>query len=162
MLMHHIDLIGCLPILIILIAMLVFPSTIVYSLSLVRYVTFLVVYIVTYSFVSGLLGLLILLVYVGAIMVIIRYICAVSPNIKYTYSLRVVALGSFMLFLRLLVFTLPPLSPLPQPETLSPSFLFTDLGIWFAIILCLFILIVLMYSTYTSPLSSSLRSTSLK
>jgi hypothetical protein len=162
MLMHHIDLIGCLPILIILIAMLVFPSTIVYSLSLVIYVTFLVVYIVTYSFVSGLLGLLILLVYVGAIMVIIRYICAVSPNIKYTYSLRVVALGSFMLFLRLLVFTLPPLSPLPQPETLSPSFLFTDLGIWFAIILCLFILIVLMYSTYTSPLSSSLRSTSLK
>ena len=162
MLMHHIDLIGCLPILIILIAMLVFPSTIVYSLSLVIYVTFLVVYIVTYSFVSGLLGLLILLVYVGAIMVIIRYICAVSPNIKYTYSLRVVALGSFMLFLRLLVFTLPPLSPLPQPETLSPSFLFTDLGIWFAIILCLFILIVLMYSTYTSPLSSSLRSTSPK
>ena len=161
MLIHYTNLIGCLPILIILLAILVFPSTIVYSLRLVLYVTYLVVYIVRYSFVRGLLGLLILLVYVGAIIVIIRYICAVSPNIKYTYSLSVVALAAFMLCLSSVSFTLSSVTLPPPSETLSPSFLFTDFGIWLVAILCLFILIVLMYSTYTSPLSSSLRSTSL-
>lgn len=146
-----------------LVTMLVYPRTIVYRLRLVRYVTFLVSFIVTHSLVSGLLGLLILLVYVGAIMVIVSYICAVSPNIKYSRSLSVGVICSFVCCLTLLSLTLPSVTcPQPSPERLSPSFLFSDMGVWFVLVLCLFMLIVLIYSTYTSPLRSSLRSTSFK
>jgi uncharacterized membrane-anchored protein len=112
-----------------LIFILIFPSTLVYRLALVIYVSFLVIYIVINSCVSGLLGLLILLVYVGAMMIMIRYICAVSPNMKYSYSLgvRVVAFVTGVLITISLL--LPGFSSTPSPDSLTPSFLFTDLGL---------------------------------
>jgi hypothetical protein len=145
-----------------LLFMLLFPSTLVYSLVLVLYVSFLVVYMVINSSVSGLLGLLILLVYVGAMIIIIRYICAVSPNMKYSYSVSVILVTFITVLLIFLSLLLPRLGSTPNPDFLTPSFLFTDLGLWLVSILCLFIVIILMYSTYTSPIVSSLRSTSVK
>lgn len=63
--------------------MTLFPSTLVYTMCLVLYVVFSASFLVTYDLVPGLIALLVTLVYVGAIIVIISYICAVSPNIKY-------------------------------------------------------------------------------
>jgi hypothetical protein len=63
-----------------------FPRTLVFSLSLVIYISLLLFSVVNFSLISGLLALLVLLVYVGAIIIMISYICAVSPNIKYFSS----------------------------------------------------------------------------
>ncbi len=140
--------------------MLLFPRTLVYSLCLVLYVSLLVVSIVFQSFVRGLLGLLLLMVYVGAMIVIISYICAVSPNIKYTHSL-LSSLGSLVFalsaFLSLFLSTYHPRKVF---SFTSPSFMFTDTGMWFLLVVALFIVLVLMFSTYISPVASSLRSVS--
>ncbi len=111
------------------ILMLMFPSTLVYRLSLVLYVSILVISIVSYSFVNGLMGLLLLIVYVGAIIVIIRYICAVSPNIKYTYSLSSsLSLLIFIVF-AVLAFMVPSPVYSFSSSFAGPSFMFTDIGI---------------------------------
>ena len=159
MFIHYISSSVSLLMLLRLFTILVFPSTLVYSLTLVGYVSFLVTCIVINSSIGGLIGLLVLLVYVGAIMIIISYICAVSPNIKYCTSIGVMVLLFFIFVALLLSSVLPAPSSTPCVDTLTPSFLFTDLGLPVVIVLCLSIVLILIYSTYTSPIASSLRST---
>lgn len=158
MFMHYAGSLSLLFIVFLLLFMLIFPSTLVYRLSLVCYVSFFCRILVFSSSLAGLLGLLILLVYVGAIIVIIRYICAVSPNIKYYFSIRLFV-ACFLVFLVLLGAILLPYVTMPfSTSLLSPSFIFRDVGVTVLIILSLFIILILIYSTYMSPVASSLRS----
>lgn len=137
----------------------IFPRTLVYSLSLVSFVSFLVVYTVYNSCIAGLLGLLIILVYVGAIIIMIRYICAVSPNIKYTLSF-IHYISLLLFFFTFFICCLVPRVYLTSASSsfLTPSFFFTDVGLAILSILCLFIILLLIISTYIRPVASSLRS----
>lgn len=142
-----------------------FPRTLVFSLSLVIYISLLLFSVVNFSLISGLLALLVLLVYVGAIIIMISYICAVSPNIKYFSSFVSILTAVFVVaFLSLsLVFPTIIINLVPANDShITPSFLFTDVGFWFLAVLSLFIVIILIYSTYIRPVASSLRSSSLK
>ncbi len=142
-----------------------FPRTLVFSLSLVIYISLLLFSVVNFSLISGLLALLVLLVYVGAIIIMISYICAVSPNIKYFSSFVSILTAVFVvafLFLSL-VFPTIIINLVPVNDShITPSFLFTDVGFWFLAVLSLFMVIILIYSTYIRPVASSLRSSSLK
>ncbi len=148
-------------IVIVFIFMSFFPRTLVYSLSLIAYVSFIVLWSVICGLLEGLLRLLVVLVYVGAIIIIICYICAVSPNIKYEVSF----IGFLSFLFCCLLFFYSILSPsyefhLTTNNAPTPSFFFTDVGLWILMLLCVFIVLLLILSTYISPISSSLRSIS--
>lgn len=142
-----------------------FPRTLVYSLALVFYLLIVLFTLVNFTIIRGLLALLVLLVYIGAMMVIISYICAVSPNIKYYASLASQLVALVLFFFIALSFILPSVSGSfigCSSYSLAPSFLFTDVGVVILGISALFMVVVLIYSTYIRPLASSLRSSSSK
>lgn len=115
--------------LIVVLSLLLLPSPLVYTLSLVVFVVGSIAYSSYYSLLSGLMGLLILLVYVGAMMIMISYICAISPNVKYSFSFSSFFFSSITFVLFLVILLVPSFS---SSEFLglspSPSLLFTDMG----------------------------------
>lgn len=140
---------------------LFYSSTLVYSLSLVLFVVVVLFYLVYSNLLAGLMALLLLLVYVGAMIIIIGYICAVSPNIKYEYTFTsFLVLGLICLcFIGVVFFGLTYTYTLVE-DLLSPSFILTDLGILDLALLGLSMALVLMFATYSSSLNSSFRSVS--
>lgn len=140
-----------------------FPSTLVYTACLVLYVVLLVTFLVAYNLVPGLIALLVTLVYVGAMIVIIRYICAVSPNIKYYQSImHSIALIAYSLVCLITLVGSVTTSSVAVEGSLTPSVFFSDIGVTFLGLICLFIVLVLMYSTYINPVASSFRASSVK
>lgn len=139
--------------------MTLFPSTLVYTLCLVLYVVFSASFLVTYDLVPGLIALLVTLVYVGAIIVIISYICAVSPNIKYYRTiLHNLSLLLFLVYSLVALLGSIVLYTMPLDVSLTPSVLFSDIGVIGLCLVCLFIVLVLMFATYVNPTAASFRS----
>lgn len=63
------------------ITLLIFSNSMFYTSFLLLLVVVIVAFLYSNSFVSSISSLILVLVYVGAIMVLVGYICAVSPNI---------------------------------------------------------------------------------
>lgn len=145
--------------LLVVLSLLLLPSPLVYTLSLVIFVVGSVSYASYYGLINGLIRLLILLVYVGAIIIIVSYICAVSPNLKYSFSFSSLFFSLFILFSYFILLLFPSVSYTEYSHIApSPSLLFTDMGFWFVIFLALCMVFVLIISTYITPSSSSFRS----
>jgi hypothetical protein len=135
-----------------------YSSALVYRLSLVIFVAVVLSTIVFSELLPGLMGLLILLIYVGAMIIIIGYICAVSPNLKYNYTLISFLLSGFVVRFLVSVFVISLSSCQVFFDSLSPSFLLSDLGLLDLFYLGLFMVLILIISTYIHPSFSSFRS----
>jgi hypothetical protein len=115
--------------LLVVLSLLLLPSPLVYTLSLVLFVVGSVSYSSFYGLVNGLMALLILLVYVGAIIIIVSYICAVSPNLKYSFSFSSLGFSILILLLFFALVLFPSISYVEySSHSISPSLLFTDMG----------------------------------
>lgn len=142
-------------------SMFVIINTMYFTLSLLVVTCLTVTTLVAYSLIQPITGLMLLLVYLGAIMILIGYICAVSPNF---IAVRVTRkkYNPYLFAIFSLFFTLPPSFFLGSSRVNSPlSFFFNSYGVssFILIAFMLFITLLIVTSQYFSP-KGPFRSTS--
>ena len=131
-------------------SMLLFPNTMYFRLNLLIVVFSTLSFMLYIGTIRSLTVLMLLIVYVGAIIILIGYVCAVCPNIKFSNS-------NIVLPVTLLAPTLILLSPsqylTPTIFSNSFNFFFTPLGlpVFFVVVLMLFIILLIVTSYYVSP-----------
>jgi len=110
------------------------------------------IYLVLNSFVSTLTGLILVIIYVGAIIILIGYICAVSPNLILKRNYSYLYLWVFLLILYFITSTLTSSNFITSTLTLTDYFYSLNGLISFLIItLILFITLLIVTSQFTSP-----------
>lgn len=149
----------------VLFILLIVSSPLFYMVILLIVSLLLVYTLVVYSALSGLLGLLILLVYYGAILILISYVCSVSPNVNYDlfgfyspvfwfrFALSVVPIATLFFWPSDFSFALS----CPSVASLV-SYFYSYLGAPSLIFICVVILIVLLFCSFYTYLSSPFRS----
>ena len=126
-----------------------FPNTIFYTISLLILVLYLTMFMVSLSFLSSLVSLILVLVYVGAIMILVGYICAVSPNV--ITSLKVSPLP---LLLTISIFRLGSdtiFSSVFSQSSPSSYFYSDGVIVFLSIVFMLFVTLLIVTSQYSSP-----------
>ena len=109
-------------------------------------------YLVLNSFVSTLTGLILVIIYVGAIIILIGYICAVSPNLILKRNYNYIYLWVFLLISYFITSTLTSSNFITSTLTLTDYFYSLNGLISFLIItLILFITLLIVTSQFTSP-----------
>lgn len=145
----------------ILSSMFVITNTMYFTLSLLVVTCFTVFVLTVNSLVQPLTGIMLLLVYLGAIIILIGYICAVSPNFI-TVKVTDFRLKTFFFTILFLSFVCPSYFILESSRVGSPiSFFLNSFGVssFFLIAIMLFITLLIVTSQYLSP-KGPFRSTS--
>lgn len=142
--------------------LIVLASPLFYSLILLFIRLFIISAATLYSVIPRLLGLLILLVYYGAIIILISYVCSVSPNLNYDFyrlsdplflAILTIACGSLIsLFVPISVISFSPL--------ILTSFFYSYAGSYCFVLVCIFMLVVLFFCSIYTQVSSPFRSVS--
>lgn len=143
-------------IIILLFLILIFRNMLFYVTSLLIMSVIVLTYLVRYGFLSVLSLLLILIVYLGAIMILIGYICAVVPNfdLSPSYSSSSVFVISTVLFF--IYYTQNHPFVFSDNQTKSDTllnFFFREWGfyVFFIIVFILFFTLLIVTSQYSSP-----------
>ena len=138
--------------------MLVFSNSLYYSIVLLFIVVYLLFFLVVNSLISTLTMIIFTIVYIGAMMILIGYVCAISPNILTSPSYR------YLYFV-----LLPPIF-LMSPHFTSYGFFsrnnflvyffYSSYGaiLFFLIVFMLFLILLLVTSQYMAPSSGPFRS----
>ena len=139
----------------------VYPNSLFYTVVLLFLSSVVLFNLVSLSILSVLLMLLILIVYAGAIMILIGYVCAVCPNLRFNPN---ISYSLYSFFLPLLVISavlrvsIPSFSSIPS---LFPFFYSSFGGVLFSVIvLMLFVTLLIVTSQYLAP-KGPFRSTNL-
>lgn len=138
----------------VLLSLSLFYTSIYYCFCLVLLVTLSLSYLIINMAVSSLIVVVMLIVYAGAVIILIGYVSAVSPNYVSAVSPNyVVLLYSFLLFTFFVSFYFyDRLLPLNSSFTLLEVF-YTPLGISFLLVLLfrLFMTLLIVTSQYLCP-----------
>jgi len=139
--------------------MFVFVNSLYYSIVLLISIIRILFFLVSNSFINTLTIIIFLIIYIGAIIVLIGYVCAVSPNIITSPSFSYL---SILLLLPLLV-TSPSFSyfSLNLSNYSIVDYFYRSYGfsLFFLVIFILFLILILVTSQYVIP-SGPFRSTS--
>lgn len=128
-----------------------FVNSLYYSLSLLALVILIMVYLSSQQLLSTLSVLILCIVYIGAMIILIGYICAICPNVKVSSS------SSFSL-----VFLSFPLFLFYEQKTFSfkvstqsslVDFFYSDFGLFLflSLVFMLFITLLIVTSQYLTP-----------
>jgi hypothetical protein len=132
-------------------SMLYFPNTMFYTISLLVLRVALMYFLASSFCLRVLLFLAVVIVYVGAMIILIGYICAISPNVSFSSRF---SSFSFPLLLLLAFHSLstPPSLSYSPPSDLG-RFFYSDKGFFIFIVLfiCLFITLLIVTTQYSSP-----------
>ena len=130
-----------------LLVLLLNLNSLVFVFSLLLVVLLILFNLFSLNLLGGLISLMILTVYLGAMLILISYICAVSPNIKFfiVKSYFILILISMLFSISLLML----IEPACARSFINMSYLFFDLvrGISFLFILIFLILLILLSVT---------------
>lgn len=130
-----------------------------YSVFLGLFSLLVISLLVSHYFIPSLLGIVIILVYLGSMIVIIGYTCAVVPNLLYSFSSSAFYLLSIALLLILPSFSLLPFSTFGFRPSFSLSYFFYGpLGSFMFVPVIFFIVLVLLSSSSYLNISSPFRS----
>ena len=135
----------------ILLSLTIFINSIYYSLCLLAFIISLLYFIVSINIISSLTMIMLCIVYVGAIIILIGYICAICPNIivESSRSIVLVLISSTLLFLLFSPIWFPTFSiVVPIVDyfySLSGAFMF------FVVIFMLFLTLLIVTSQYLTP-----------
>lgn len=134
--------------------LMIFVNALFYTISLLIFSFLVLLWIVSSNFMSTLMIILVVVVYIGAMIILIGYICAVSPNLITTPSFRYLSL----VFLLILVsFLSRGLNFNCGFESFKSGtlldFFFRDWGvsIFLTMIFMLFFTLLIVTSQYSSP-----------
>lgn len=137
-----------------------FQNPLFYSLSLVFLSSFAVFHLVFNSVIPASIGFILLLVYLGAILILFSYVCAVVPNLSYgslSLSLRVVLVIVSFIIIFLLNFSLFYFTSTIHSFNLV-SYFYRTFGILSFLTTIIFILIILYSCSVFTQVSSPFRS----
>lgn len=129
-------------------SMLIFSSTIYYVLILLMVSLFLLYALASNYFLSVLVFTIVIVVYVGAMIILVGYICAIRPNVYFSSRLPV-----YLLPLLFSLFLLIPSVKLESSSLVNLSnYFYTSYGsfIFLFLILSLFITLLMVTSYYIS------------
>jgi hypothetical protein len=130
-----------------------------YSLFLIIFSVAVVSHLVTYFFIPRLLGIVILLVYLGSIMVILAYVCAVVPNLSYYFSsFKFYVSLSFLSFFSISCTLFPLINHGSSPTFLLSTFFYGPFGSYIFFPVIFFMVLVLLTSSSYLNISSPFRS----
>ena len=134
----------------ILISMLYFINTLFFTLCLILMVIVVSMYSVYLGSFSSLFSIMLIIIYVGAMIIFIGYICAISPNILFKSSFPY----RFTFLPFLLVFLLFPSVP-SFNSNFSPltDYLYSSTGfyLFFLVALVLFLVLMVVSSQFFRP-----------
>jgi len=135
-----------------LVRMFYYANSLFYTLNLLFLVVFSLFYATAMSFVDTLLALIFLIVYVGAMLIIVGYVCAVCPNIRFN-PVSSPLFGGLLLLLPPLLFSGVNFSIFCRQSSFLPFF-FTFYGfhVFIVILVFLFLVLLMVTSQYSSPL----------
>jgi hypothetical protein len=137
---------------IISLSLFIFKNSLYFTIALLIISIFTLAFLVLNTYLTALTGFMLVIVYVGAIIVLIGYICAVSPNLilepNYSFLFLIILLVSITLFI----------SPIVNCRfnntalTLVDFFYsFQGLFIFFTLIFILFFTLLIVTSQYSTP-----------
>ena len=137
---------------IISLSLFIFKNSLYFTIALLIISMFTLAFLVLNTNLSALTGFILIIVYVGAIIVLIGYICAVSPNLNlepnYSFLFLIILLARITFFL----------SPISQCTFNTTVFTLVDffyslqgLLIFFTLIFMLFFTLLIVTSQYSTP-----------
>ena len=131
-------------------SLLVFNNSLFYTFFLLTLVASLTSFLYSFSLISALSRLILVLVYVGAMIILVAYICAVSPNLITNSYVR----GYAVIFTLVLIFLyLDSVSFAPATSQTDPlrEFYSSELCLFSLIVGILFVTLLIVTSQQTSP-----------
>lgn len=136
-----------------LITILFYSNTMFYTLSLLFIVIVLLSSLVSSNLLSPLTGLILSLVYIGAIIILIGYICAISPNLTTSSATSsYVGVTSLLLTLYLFITFLKDALPLTLRSSNPLAYLYSfGYPLLLFIVLMLFVTLLIVTCQYSSP-----------
>lgn len=133
--------------------MFIYVNTLFYSLSLLLVVVGLLYVLVTNLILHSLTMLLLVIVYVGAIIILIGYICAICPNLILAPT-HISFMFYFLYFLVFVMFFLSESSSIVLDVFLPiTNYFYSSYGAiaFFSVVLMLFITLLIVTSQYITP-----------
>lgn len=131
-------------------SMFYFVNTLYFTLVLILRVVSFSLYSVYLGVISSLFAVVLIIIYVGAMMIFIGYICAISPNILFTSSLSYLTLTLVIPFSLCFACMYPSFN-----SNLAPlrDFLYSSSGIFLFVLVAVVLFLVLMVvsSQFFSP-----------
>lgn len=130
--------------------MLYFVNTLYFTMVLMFSVVSFSIYSVYLGFVSSLFAVILIIIYVGAMIIFIGYICAISPNILFSSPLP----ASVLFFLiGSVLFFLPSHSSFNSNFSPLTDFLYSSSGVYlFSLVaLVLFLVLIIVSSQFFRP-----------
>lgn len=139
-------------IMLIVVLITVFSNALFYTVSLLAISIIVLIWVVCSNLMSTLILLLIIIVYVGAIMIFIGYICAVCPNFIITPNYNYLYLYAFCFLIYFLTFNNSYVTSSSKLGSLLDYF-FRDWGVltFILVALMLFSTLLIVTSQYSSP-----------
>lgn len=133
-------------------SLLFFKNSLYYTIALLVISICILRYLTLNVYLTTLTALILIIVYVGAIIILIGYICAVSPNLNLEPDFSFLYPSIFLLFLLILFFKKDSTSFSLTLSTIT-DFFYRVQGIFlfFTLIFILFICLLIVTSQYSSP-----------
>jgi len=130
-----------------------YVNTLFYSISLLAVTTSLLCYLVSHLMLHTLTMLMLLIVYVGAIIILIGYICAICPNLILSSTNRGLSYYLYYLTAYLVLFPESLSVALSPPFTPMCNYFYATSGglIFSLIVVMLFITLLIVTSQYMTP-----------
>ena len=128
-------------------------NTLFYSVSLLAVITVLLCHLVSHLMLHTLTMLMLLIVYVGAMIILIGYICAICPNLILSSTSN--ALSYYTYYVAVFITFFPKRFSAMSPPPFVPlcNYFYTTSGalIFSVVVVMLFITLLMVTSQYTTP-----------
>lgn len=133
--------------------MFIFSNSLFYIISLLFVSLFTLIYLTFMNYIRILIFLLIMIIYIGAIIIFIGYICAICPNIKFSYNLFLLPFLLFASFFTFLTMNRVRVNVLSSKSDSLLDYLFSYWGLpmFILVVFMLFITLLIVTSQYSSP-----------
>ena len=130
----------------------IFPNTIYYRLNLLVIVFLTLAFLFYTGCITSLTVLMLVIVYVGAIIILIGYVCAVCPNVNMSSQTAYVPFVSLLFVISTLFFPSNQ-SFLPAASISIFDFFYSSYGVsvFLLLIFMLFVILLVVTSYYVSP-----------
>lgn len=129
-----------------------YSNSLFYTISLLLFCSFILFVLVCSNYISSFIFLLLIIVYCGAIIILIGYVCAVCPNLSFIPNM------SYSFYSLFFIILIPTIFSISLPTIFSTSlthftFFYTSYGsmLFLLLVLILFITLLLVTSQYLSP-----------
>lgn len=143
--------------------LVVYPIAMIYSLILLFFVLTVITILSLLNGLTSFLPFILVSIYLGAMMIIIGYVCAVVPNVKLGVRNSYYWVPPITIFIVWIIRETPTLfgNPSSNGEDFLSLYFYSSIGGYFFIIIIILLLVLIVVPGLCVPYTAPLRSTSL-